>query len=355
MKNYGTSKFLNCALALLLIFALTACDRGDQKKKTPELKHGGSVKLTLSDTDYSNGNNWLSFGGEGTKNTDVFIVYPTITWSTDVADQPYINLENEAMRSAAANWLLEVEDIFTDSANVYAPFYRQLNGVEFEDMDAEALTDFIAGAPRDDVFAAFDHYLTKINKRPFILFGYAQGAQLVIELATTFLGNQKYYRHNKKFIAAYAVGFSVLESQIAKNPNLKFAENKSDTCALVSWNTTAPSEIATGAYKNFITWKQGALNTNPITWRTDETLAHAGDNPASKVIAYDDVSSETLEEYANAIVDKEHSVILVTTVDESRHHPVAEKVSRYHKQNIAFFHESIKQNIKDRIAALKAK
>lgn len=316
------------------------------------LKPGSAIVPHLSDTDYSDENNWLSFGGDMSQDVDVFMIYPTVTQSMDDADRPYVRLDSDLMHMAAAGWLMENEGLVSGSANIYAPFYQQLNGVELESLSSETFLSHTNATPRDDIFAAFDYYLTHVNKgeRPFILLGNSQGGQLVTELSTTFLGSEKYYKHNQNLIIAYAIGVTVTEDQIALNPNLKFSQSATDTGVLVSWNTTSSSEVADGVYQEFGTWRPGALVTNPITWTTDETPADAASNKASLVFA-EDGTPKMAENYANAIIDKEHGVLLTTSVDEAIYTSMSSKISKLHRYDIAFFYGSIQQNIKDRIAA----
>lgn len=351
MKKSIVSKIIAGAMSILLIFGMTACTANP---KAPELKPGSSDALTLSSTDYSNSGNWLCFDDDMKKDVDVFMVYPTVTASMEEADRPYVRLDSGMMLEAASGWLMENEGLVSESANIFAPLYRQLNGVELDSLNSDTFASHTNATPREDVFAAFDYYLTNINKgeRPFILLGHSQGAQLVIELSTTFLGNDKYYKHNKNLIAAYAIGCSVVQSQIDTNPNLKFSQSKNDTGVMVSWNATSPNEISSGAYEIFGTWKKGALMTNPITWTTNITPAKAEDNKASLVIKPDG-SVEMVEAFADAAVDNEHNVLLVTTVDESAYESMSIKVGKYHRYDIPFYYESIRQNVKDRIAAFK--
>jgi len=319
------------------------------------LKPGSHDALALSNTDYSNANTWLSFGGDKRKGVDVFAIYPTVTSSAKEADKPFIRIGSPLMRKRAAEWLSQTEGVVSEFANIYAPMYRQLNGNLLDDLDSTGFANYTNAIPRDDIFAAFAYYLDNINKgeRPFILFGQSQGAQLVIELATTFLGNERYYTHNTNHIIAYAIGCSVTSEQIAKNPNLKFSQTKQDTGVIVSWNTTAPSEVASRAYASFGTWKPGALMTNPISWETHETLAHASKNNASR-LDKPDGTFELVQHYANALADKEHSILVTTTVDEAGYTSMSTKVSKFHAFDLAFYYESVKRNVQDRIAAFRA-
>lgn len=75
-----THTILTAVLALLTALSLTACNAN-------ALKYGSSEVSLLSDTDYSDMNNWLSFGGDMSKDVDVFMVYPSVTMRVDEADR----------------------------------------------------------------------------------------------------------------------------------------------------------------------------------------------------------------------------------------------------------------------------
>ena len=334
MQKSVFPKLLAGALVLLLLF------------NTP----GHSEELKLSDTDYSNMDNWLCFGGDGSKDVDIFVIYPTVTQSMETADRPYVRLGSELMRMAATGWMVQTEGVVSGAANMYMPLYRQLNGVELDSLTSKEFESFTCATPRDDIFAAFNYYLTNVNKgdRPFILYGHSQGSQLVIELATVFLGNEKYIQHNRNHIITYAIGCSVTQSQIDKNPNLKFSQSKDDIGVMVSWNSTAPSEIESEAYKEFGTWKQGALVTNPLTWKTDEVTATAV--PFAGSLPGPD-GPMPVEGNADATVDKERGILVITTVDETQYIPRSKKIGKFHGCDVIFFMDSIRQNIQGRIAA----
>ena len=53
--------------------------------------------------------------------------------------------------------------------------------------------------------------------------------------------------------------------------------------------------------------------TNPLTWQTDETLAHAAANKGSLIVQRDG-AAKLVPHLANALADKEHSVLVTTTV-----------------------------------------
>ena len=309
--------------------------------------------ITLSNTDYSDLNNWLSFGGDGSKDVDIFVVYPTVASSVSMADIPYMRLSSEIMRTLGGEWLSYMDDIINPEANVYAPLYRQVNAASLPLIDSAEFEPIANRTPREDIFAAFAYYLENINQnqRPFILLGHSQGGYMVAELATTFLGSDKYSQYNKNHIATYAIGVSVTPDYLAKNPHLQFSQSPADTGVIVSWNSTSPNEAESGAYKKFITWREGALTTNPLTWTTDETPAPA----APFVKSYNGaLGTATIAGTADATVDKTRGLLMVSTVDETAYESIlGGLLSRYHNYDVWFFADSLTQNIKDRITAFK--
>ena len=348
MKN-KVSNSISRLLLIALTFALTLSACGTNPK-TPE--PGSNETLTLSSTDYSDMNHWLRFDNDNSKDVDIFAVYPTVSFSTDNADIPYVRINSPLIRTNAEAWLDRVDGIITAAGNVYAPLYNQLNGVMLSKLTSKEFESYTFATPRDDVFAAFDYYLTHVNKskRPFILFGHSQGAALVGELVMSFLGNDKYVQYNKNHIITYAVGYSVTAKGITRNPNLKFSQNATDTGVIVSWNTTAPSEIASRAYERFGTWNPDALVTNPISWEANEDPKPATVNKAS-MVPQPDGSYIRVEAYADAQVDRERGVLIATTVPEEDYVWNIPNIGRFHQYDMTLYHDSIRDNIQDRINA----
>ncbi|MDR0303407.1 MAG: DUF3089 domain-containing protein [Chitinispirillales bacterium] len=307
--------------------------------------------LIFSDTDYSNERNWLRLGGNLDKKADIFVVYPTLVFTSNVCDAPFVRLESESMRSAAKSWLFGIDDIISPQANVFSPFYRQLNGVMLTKYPAREMFLHTNQTPRDDIFTAFDYYLTEINKgeRPFVLFGHSQGSQLVMELATVFLGSEKYGGYNKNHIITYAIGSPFTQREICKNINLKFSSRKDDTGVIVSWNGATVNEAALGKYENFLSWKDGVLVANPVSWETNE-------NPESVFVSSITLSERTIEINTDIVVkaEKEKGVLIIDA-DETKFPNTPPAVSKFHTSEILFFADSIKRNIKDRIDAFAGK
>lgn len=350
LKNFKRS--LSILIVLILTISLLPMST---LAAQPHTDGSALCPVKLSDTDYSNKNNWLSFNDRG-MDVDIFAVYPTVTNSPNPADLPFVQIENPMMRELASNWLNSSASAVTYAGNVYAPLYRQLNGAKLSDLDSAGFEKYTFATPRDDVFTAFDYFLKHVNKnkRPFILVGSSQGAALVAECASLLLGDEDYRKYNKNHIATYAIGFSVTEKTIARNSNLKFAESKNDTGVILSWNTTAPSEIKSGAYKKFGTWNPDALTINPITWTTSPIPVSAETNRSSKLLQADG-SYKMVKAYADATVDYTHKVLVAKSVPEADYKSIMPTISKYHPYDMLFYYNSIKKNVADRIAAFGAR
>ena len=321
---------------------------------TPGYAKGTCEPIKRSDTDYSIPGHWLQFENREL-GVDFFAVYPTVTVSEAPEDLPYVRLNSDLMYQAAMHWLAQNADLIA-AGNVYAPLYRQLNGVELSRLDSSGFESYTLATPRDDVFAAFDYFLKHINKneRPFVLVGHSQGAALVAECATRMLGSKEYEPYNKNHVATYAIGYSVTPRQVALNPHLKFSDRPDATGVILSWNTTSPQEVATRAYERFGTWNPEALNTNPVNWKSDATPAAATENLASKLLLADG-SYIKKEAYADAVVDNERKILVSSSVPESEYAVEGVPVGKYHRYDMLFFYDSIKKNIADRVAAFEAK
>ena len=103
----------------------------------------------------------------------MFWVYPTAYNGKAVVAA----VDDAQMRQGAAFSLLSQASVFADSANIFAPLYRQAN-ISVLSMEAAAQKRYL-GVGLSDVKAAFAYYLQHLNHgRPFILAGHSQGANL---------------------------------------------------------------------------------------------------------------------------------------------------------------------------------
>ncbi len=119
---------------------------------------------------YSEDSSWLAKPAEIEHAVDVFYVYPTI-----YADEAPKNMDiyRTDLRKKASHLLTSQAGVYSGSANLFAPFYRQMSIIEL-DPSRDMFRDKYFRIGADDVQRAFDYYLAHFNKdRPIILAGHS--------------------------------------------------------------------------------------------------------------------------------------------------------------------------------------
>ncbi len=299
--------------------------------------------------DYADSFSWLAKPDLPVKKVDVFYVYPTI-----YADSEPVNMDisSDKLRNNARGLLTAQAGVYAESANLFAPFYRQQSAatqsMAVNNSDRAAYDDpaFLLGCT--DVEEAFRFYLEQFNPtRPFILAGHSQGSMVILELLRKFFGDRKL---QERLVAAYAIGYSLTLKDLDVYPHLALAQGESDTGVIVTYNTQGE-----GAFGSPVLLA-GAVGINPLNWCTDSTAAAAELNLGA--VFFRDSTGEILEEVAEfcgAYLDTTTGVLVVTdlkdtdVIDISRLGRWPDKV--YHRYDYAFFYNNLKHNVAHRIAA----
>ena len=283
--------------------------------------HTHAVDVTppgpVTPTDYADRSHWLQLPPGSSHRVDVFYLYPTSY--TRTADGPVIcTVDDPGMMKAAATAYSRQATAFRTFADIYAPYYRQVDADYQLAQTPEQQEQTIRGAPTVDVTAAFAYYLTHYNRgRPFILAAHSQGSAVLKVLLADYL--RAHPKVQARMVAAYVVGQSVTPAYLAANPHLRFTRRPGDTGVLVSWNTEAPAIAA----PNPVTLP-GGIAVDPITWTTDQAWAGASSNPGSiqldpstggTPVLNADGSIKRVRGLADARVDKARGVVVCSTVD----------------------------------------
>ncbi|MGM9998124.1 MAG: DUF3089 domain-containing protein [Candidatus Bruticola sp.] len=227
-------------------------------------------------TDYSIVDNWLAYPKELTHEADTIYFCPTC-YAPEEKDAPLIcDINNPSMRANAEKYRRLQASVFAESTDVFIPFYRQCNAFSAGRLSKEEELKLYEGAPRQDIFAALDHYFSKINKgRPFFLAGHSQGSLMALYVLTMYFAKHPdYYRH---MVAAYVIGFGVFDNILKSCPFLKMAQRADDTGVIISYNTEGPENIQ---HKSVVL-PPGSIAINPLNWRTDDTYASISLNKGS--------------------------------------------------------------------------
>ena len=285
----NTKKYIIVLTGLFLSLTLLTCTNN------PGVTD--SSKSNQDVTDYSIAGHWLSLPNSPDKAVDVFYLYPT-SWQKISPDESNIcKIDNPIMLKYSLLALLRQATAFSPSANIYAPYYRQMDIASRVGMTSDQQEAVVGAIPTGDAVAAFDYYIKHYNHgRPFILAGHSQGANITANILSGYM--KEHPEVYVRMIAAYVIGYSITSQYLAKNPYLKFAEGPNDTGVIISFNTEAP-DVVPGT--NPVTLP-GGIAINPITWTRNETLASASQNAGSIMLKSD--ASVVLDASGNNLVVK---------------------------------------------------
>ena len=167
-------------------------------------------------TEYSDPARWLSLPSYTLMDTDVFYLYPTACRN----DEDAIRSVGDPCMAEGALELFEREiPVFEKLGDVYAPYYSQASAYR-SSLPQEQRRKLVNGAPRRDVFAAFDYYMEHYNLgRPFILVGSCQGAEVLLLLLSEYVTRDSQLFGRMR--AAYLSGCDVPENFLLSNPHFR--------------------------------------------------------------------------------------------------------------------------------------
>ncbi len=262
---------LSRILLLLTIAALFSCNNHNP----PKFAFDASVVPPAPD--YSQQVSWAALPGmkdsadstppgvspekEENAAADVFFIHPTTlnggdVWNADLADSDLnLNTDLYPIRHQAS--------IFNEAGKVYAPRYRQmcLGGFFTDDTASEHRALDLAYA---DVKASFEYYLAHYNAgRPIIIASHSQGSFHALRLLSEFFDGKPL---QQQLVAAYVVGWPFKADRFAHIP---VCTEPSQTGCVVGWCTW----LEGAEPDNLHTFYQNAVVVNPISWKTDCSLA----------------------------------------------------------------------------------
>ena len=298
-------------------------------------------------TDYHEPGNWMLVPASPDKPVDVFYIHPTSYSRADATAPVVADINDAGMRKGAQSAYERQASAFAPVANVYAPYYRQLDAVWALTLPAAEHVQAIEGAPTIDVTAAFAYYLEHFNDgRPFAIAGHSQGSDVATHLLAGYLTQHPDVA--KRMVVAYVVGYSVTQDWLDANPAFPFADGATDTGVIASWNTEAP----TIASANPVVLP-GALVINPISWTRTDMAAPAS---SSKGAWLPDANGTwgKVEQYADAAIDLGKGVLVASTPDVERWSPGGPNAwpkGVYHTFDYPFYYFDIQANLADRIAS----
>ena len=306
---------------------------------------GGASAVRQADVpvapNYAQVSSWAVLpAGLSDKPVDVFYVYPTV-FGGGGAER--MDIASAELRAKADVQININAGVFTESANLYAPYYRQasIEVVWMNEREARAwLKDGYA-----DVVRAFEYYMEHFNQgRPFILAGFSQGSMALLNLMEKKFDNPQW---RKQLVAAYLIGYSVTEDDVERYPWLKMAQGETDTGVIVSYNTQLPG------YGYSFVHKKGSLGINPVSWSTSFEKALAKDHKGA--VIFDIVTGEKVEEvphFSDVWLEEKTGALAVHT--DAQKYNASQAVFApgiLHMYDYMFFYNNLKENVQKRSEA----
>ncbi len=278
---------------------------------------------------YETAEYWFDNGREIDESlADVFYILPTCVfdWKDSAGvTQHFASLTDEVQRGKMQPSYELADEIFADSANFFAPYYRHItldSWMEGDSVVAERFPYAMA-----DIYNAFHYYLKHLNNgRPFVLAGFSQGAKCVVELMKHMDADVA-----KRMVAAYVCGYRITQEDLAASSNIVAATRADDTGVTIAYNTVADTLGICPTLS-----EGNVLVTNPASWTAD-------------------FESHPLNDSVSICIDPQHKVLVTTGIDAEKFFvPSLANIfplGNLHLQELLLYRDALKENVKTRIRA----
>ncbi len=335
-------KIIKSLLVVCMLIALCSCKAEDYATELST-----ETKETIETLDYSDDTNWVDIQKDGTKEVDVFYIYPTVAMTTENEDGFASISEMETMAYVIR---LCQTSAYEESCNVYMPYYRQIAMSVIDGCNKDNAT-FLKLLDNSkayyDIAAALDYYFENYNNgKPFVLAGHSQGSAMLITVLTHYMQEHKDYL--SRMVAAYVIGMAPSEDIFNEETGLKFAEKEDDVNVVISFTT----EGATATGKSILL-PENPMVINPLNWKTDDTYASKDLNKGMINVAptYDSYTFE--EGRDDAQINLERKTIICTTrsSDEYTINELSFSTESFHSKEYSMYFGNLRENVKTRIDA----
>ena len=161
--------------------------------------------FTGKPTDYSGREHWLARPDHPDKPVDLLFLYPSSC--RDPKAGIICPVDSRSMARWARLSFSMQATAFEPVANLYAPFWRQVNAMKLTKLSFEEVDRAEWAEPRTDVFAALDWYFEHLNQgRPYFLAGHSQGSRMCYMVLSEYM--KEHPDRYERMIAAYCLGDS---------------------------------------------------------------------------------------------------------------------------------------------------
>ena len=215
-----------------------------------------------------------------------------------------------------------VDRIMGGDLNFYSPFYRQVTMETYLD---SALIASRFPTAMDDVRAAFKYYVDEFSGgRPFVLAGFSQGAEALVELLKEMPDSLQ-----PRLVAAYVLGWKITADDAAASA-IRPAKRADDFGVTICYNSVdAPSSASP------LVSAGNTVAINPVNWCTDATPA----------VLFDSLT---------VTLDPETKLLLVDGFGDGVAWEPYFQAGCYHTYEIRWYGDLLKENIAARCAAYLA-
>ena len=256
-------------------------------------------------TDYSKPEHWLACPNNPNKDVDLLYLYPS-SCENPMADT-ICAVDEPTMVTVAKHNFAQQATAFEPVANIFAPYWRQVNGTKLSQMSFEEVDAAEWAEPRTDVYAALDYYFEHLNQgRPYFLAGHSQGSRLSYMVLSEYM--KEHPDRYANMICAYCLGDSLTKQYLEENPHVRAAQAADDLGVVVSWNTEGPANKG----HDSLVVAPGAVAINPLNWRCDDTPASAAFNLGSYMPSLLRSKLKKLPVNADATIDLERGTVVVS-------------------------------------------
>ena len=294
--------------------------------------------------DYTEPTNWAYWQQGSEKSADCFLICPTVFLGGEGQyNLAFDNGQSQELKDFVGALNME-RGIYDSSCTMYAPFYQQVSLAVYK-LPEKQREPYLQLA-YTDVREAFQAYL-KQSKKPFVLAGFSQGADMCIRLLKEFGKDEAVA---KRLVACYAIGWRITEDELQAYPWLKMAESATDIGVIVSFNSES------SAINESLMVPKGSKTKaiNPLTWRVDNNYASALHNRGA---CFTDYSANIKQEepyFCGAWLDAERGTLKINgKITPQAYPPVLDIFTAgvYHLYDYQFFYRNLQENVALRTSA----